>query len=199
MPRKKKQVIDKNAGGPVKIRITRRPKVKGPDTEPVITDSVDKDILEVLESITPPVPATPVTVATPAVPPVISGNGKHKKEKMMPVIWTDDRFWDTGRVRESKIPPNARLYDFDGEWVYLLRRFDTENGYRYEPFPVNIGSEENVTPAKLGDITDWSDLRDLFTAEPPSYEKLEKGLLVAFIICGFIFLFLIVVIMLGGE
>lgn len=127
----------------------------------------------------------------------LSSNGKSSR-----VLWVDSKEWDIADIPLDKVAGSAKLVEFAGEQVYLTERqclndSDYYKEYNYKVFDVPEVADNDISPAKLYRATRWPLIAKVWLRKFRRDEAFDKKILIAFIGCAFIFLFFVLVILLG--
>lgn len=104
------------------------------------------------------------------------------------------------KVKESELPPDARLWEFADNYVYSLIEYTGEwleqTGHRYDIFEPT--GESQQLPEKLWRAVRALPIRAVFAYKNNKHKLLNMGLGIAFVITCMVVLFIIANVFFGG-
>ena len=147
--------------------------------------------VQVAEIVAPPleIPITPpITQVLPPQPMPKKKGLFHKKQPVAFVssilIRPEGLYLE--KIKEADLPPDARLWRYEGNYVYSL--VEKEQG-KYELFEPTGGTTQ--LPERLWRAVKAAPIRKVFTYKDRGLEKLNVGLGIAFVIVCMVVLFII--------
>jgi hypothetical protein len=146
---------------------------------------------QVAEVIAPPIaiPTTPpVARVLPPQPMPKKKRLFHKKQPIALVssVLIKPEGLYLKKIKEADLPPDARLWRYEGNYVYSL--VEAEKG-KYELFEPT--GETTQLPERLWRAVKAAPIRKVFTYKDRGLEKLNVGLGIAFVIVCMVVLFII--------